>query len=129
MKMGFLLRGISKSQILPAHIEKRISPSNICVGDERLFAHEMERCWGPCNVIALENLTILGETWVQWRYLRIVNNYRSYHRSHRRKRVLLGDLTHLFHQHVRIDEVLWVHDEWSSNYFHWLTDVLPKLQA
>jgi capsular polysaccharide biosynthesis protein len=41
----------------------------------------------------------------------------------------LKDLAQLRHSCHRVNEALWVHDDWSGNYFHWLTDVLPKLQA
>lgn len=35
----------------------------------------------------------------------------------------------LRHPALQVAEALWVHHDWSGNYFHWLTDVLPKLQA
>ncbi|QPN65902.1 glycosyltransferase family 61 protein [Synechococcus sp. CBW1006] len=71
----------------------------------------------------------MGETWLQWRWYRIVDGYRPCHGPRRRKRGRLKDLAQLRHPAQRIDEALWVHDDWSGNYFHWLTDVLPKLQA
>ena len=121
--------GVQHSELLPAHTERRQAPQNLSQGDHGLFAHELERHWDPCEAVALEKLSVLGDTWVQKRWCRIVDGYRPGHGPRRRKRGRLKDLTQLRHPSQRVGEALWVHDDWSGNYFHWLTDVLPKLQA
>jgi len=124
---NLLKPGVQTSEILPAHTEIRHPPSNLVHGDKSLFAHELKRSWGPCNVIELTHVNMLGSSWVQWRYLRLVDEFKPSHFPFRRKRGRIRDSFQLGRKSQRIHEALWVHDEWSDNYFHWLTDVLPKL--
>jgi capsular polysaccharide biosynthesis protein len=124
-----LSKGIKIARLLPSHVEHRSLPLNLKPDDEALFAHELERSWGPCEAVLLTNLYVLGFSWVQWRYGRIVDGFRPWHGPMRRKRGRLKDLAQLSYPVLRVAEALWVHDDWSGNYFHWLTDVLPKLRA
>ena len=123
--------GIQRAQLLPAHTEVRQPPFNLIAGDEALFDHELKRSWGPCEAVALDEISVAGSSWVQWRFGRAVDGYRPGHGEKRRKRGRIRDLLQLRHPPQKVEEALWVHDDWSGNgnYFHWLTDVLPKLQT
>lgn len=122
-------KGIKTAELLSSHVEYRNPPLNLPPEDEALFAHELDRCWGPCEAVSFSNLDVLGLSWVQWRQGRFVDQFRPGHGPLRRKRGRLKDLAQLRHPPLYVAEALWVHDDWSGNYFHWLTDVLPKLQA
>ena len=124
-----LQRDIQCFDLLPAHAEYRPPPLNLVVGDGPLFSNEYYRQWGPCQVTALDDLNVLGTTWVQLRWGQIVDHYMPGQVLVRRKRDRLQDLAQLRYPCQRVKEALWVHDDWSGNYFHWVTDVLPKLLA
>lgn len=97
--------------------------------DEVLFAHELQRNWGPCEAVALHEISVLGSSWVQWRFGRTVDGFKQGHGPKRRWRGRIRDLLQMRHSPQHVEEALWVHDDLSGNYFHWLTDVLPKLLA
>lgn len=121
--------GIQRAELLPAHQECRQPPKNLVAADAQLFAHEFQRHWGPCEVVELKHLSVLGLSWVQWRWSRLVDQYKPSYGPKRRKRGRLKDLMTLLQPCLNLQDALWVHDDWSGNYFHWFTDVLPKLQA
>lgn len=121
--------GMQNAELLPSCVEYRYPPVNLRPIDEYLFNHELERGWESCNAIKLSNVNILGHSWMQWNYMRFVDVYRPCNGPRRRKRGRLMDLLQIRHPAHSFDEALWVHDDWSGNYFHWLSDVLPKLVA
>jgi capsular polysaccharide biosynthesis protein len=97
--------------------------------DEVLFAHELQRNWGLCEAVVLDAVQVVGSSWVQWRFARTVDGFSPGHGPKRRWRGRIRDLLQLRYSPQHVEEALWVHDDWSGNYFHWLTDVLPKLLA
>jgi capsular polysaccharide biosynthesis protein len=129
MKLANLMPGIQQGELLPEHCERRSPPVNLLPEHHELFAHEYERRFETCYVTVLDRITVLHLTWLQLSYRRLVNRYRP---GYGTRRHILGQLRDLagFAQPGRVlDEVIWASDDWTGNYFHWFTDVLPKLQA
>ncbi len=121
--------GIQQAELLPAHCEHRIAPANLVLQDTALFSHEFERRFEPCRVVAIDQVSLLNHSWLQKQQGCFVDGFRPWHGPRRRKRGRLRDLIYLVRPGKQFDEVIWAHDDWSGNYFHWLTDVLPKLMA
>jgi Glycosyltransferase 61 len=112
-------------------VSKRRLPVNLTHENLDLFSHELERIIPETRLLALRDVRVsaegilfrgysmLSESFAfpsnmeQWkrksRLKFFVNNYVL-----RRSRSIEGD-------------VLWIVDDWSNGYFHWLTDVLTRL--
>lgn len=109
---------------------RRALPVNLRQADLHLFSHELEREIPPAKLLEIRGVRvspdgvlfkgfkILPESFAsqsnyRWRVHRIlafhVRNYLL-----RQRRVLEGNS-------------LWITDDWSGGYFHWLADSLPRL--
>lgn len=114
---------------------RREPPVNFDPADAPLFAHEFERELPAARLLDLRDVRVSpdGMLFKGWRLLpesfsspvimrhflgrrRSVLKFFATNRLLRRPRVLKGTR-------------LWVTDDWSYGYFHWLADVLPRLYA
>jgi capsular polysaccharide biosynthesis protein len=105
---------------------KRTPPVNLKPGDEELFSGSLEVTFQRLNPITLRNVWILEDTVFDPANL-------SFHSS-RTHNAKLGPVQ--FAKRMvyclpktwrKIPKVIWVTDEWSANYFHWMTDCLPRI--
>ena len=113
----------------------RVPPANLRPGDEDLFAHEREREIPPTRLLELRGVSatpegmlfkgasVLPESFSSPVMLRQflarrqgVLKFFAKNRLLRRRRRVEGPR-------------LWVTDDWSNGYFHWLADALPRLYA
>ena len=113
----------------------RRPPVNLREGDAALFAHELEREIPPTRLLELSDVSvtpegmlfkgaaILPESFsspvIMRRFLgrrRSVVKFFATNRALRRRRLVKGPR-------------LWITDDWSGGYFHWLADALPRLYA
>jgi capsular polysaccharide biosynthesis protein len=121
----------SSTVLLEESVSTRQPPVNLEPGDQRLFERERQRTIPASRLIEMRGVRIsadgflfkggrilpesfafarLRDDWTRGRLLRfLIDNY-----------VLKAP--------ARIeDDALWVVDNWSAGYFHWLADVLPRL--
>ena len=97
--------------------------------------HEYTKDIGPCIYYHLNDVKILGRYWLHFRPFKVLDRYRqtgdpitlrgALGRIARR----ISCLSSLLKPTHHIQEAIWAHDDWINNYFHWTTDVLPKLIA
>ncbi|MEP6569268.1 MAG: glycosyltransferase family 61 protein [Acidobacteriota bacterium] len=117
--------------LLPESVVTRKLPLNFQEHDRELFSHELDRTIPRTRLLEFKNiavsadgllfrrLSILPESFVfpenanQWKLRSLVKFFADNYFL-RRTRAIRRD-------------VLWVTDEWSYGYFHWLTDVLARL--
>ena len=121
---------IGRWTLLDPEIVRRPVPANLRAGDDGLFVHEYQRrieaavVWDTYRVIALPNGFLLK----QGRILR-----EGFSAPPRTVRVLKAGLRAAQHllstRAIRVDRGLWITDEYSNGYFHWVCDVLPRLEA
>ncbi|NVK49547.1 MAG: glycosyltransferase family 61 protein [Cyclobacteriaceae bacterium] len=115
----------------PAKLEQEIRisrklPQNIKEEDKPLFqswlqsSFTMKSCW------VLEDVFILQDTVFSWKELRFFDSHTHVYG--------LGPLPlgkRVLNCSIRkwrtLEEGMWVKDEWSANYFHWMTDCLPRI--
>lgn len=116
-------------QLLGPSTEHRFPPRNLRVNDAYLFQHEYHKPIDPCFATRLSNVDIIGPTWLQFPNIFPVDNLQPRIGKISQRKYRLRAFGSLFDPPRYIDEVLWVHDDWSGGYFHWLTDVCPKLVA
>lgn len=105
---------------------KRTPPANLNPKDEALFSGSMEVTFQRLNPVSLKNVWILEDTVFDPANL-------SFHSS-RTHNAKLGPIQ--FAKRMvyclpktwrKISKAIWVTDEWSANYFHWMTDCLPRI--
>ncbi len=109
------------------HISTRQFPRNLKSEDLKLFAHEFSKNINETTLQVLYNSYILKDTIFN---LRKFHFYLSYSHLHGLpKKSLLKRFLMLFSFGVKIDKAVWIIDNWSEGYFHWLTDALPRLIA
>lgn len=121
--------------LLPPGVARRPLPVNFDPADLPLFAHELERELPAARLLDLRGVGVSpeGMLFQGWRVLpesfsspvimrqflgrrRSVLKFLATNRLARPRRRLAGTR-------------LWVTDDWSYGYFHWLADVLPRLLA
>lgn len=105
---------------------KRTPPANLNPKDEALFSESMEVTFHRLNPITLTNMWILEDT--------VFDPAKLAFNSSRTHITKLGPVQ--FAKRIayclpktwrKIPKAIWVTDEWSANYFHWMTDCLPRI--
>ena len=106
-------------------------PVNFEPGDGWLFEHELQRTLPESRLIEMRGVRISPDG-ILFKAGRILPESFAFP-SHlegwtrpRRLRFLIGN--YLLRRATRIDsDAVWVVDNWSTGYFHWLADALPRL--
>ena len=107
----------------------RRPPENLRPGDDYLFQHEYERHLPDVHCHSLKSITVSGPLPISLRrgkeLLRLAHPWEKRYES-----VIRGmpeAIAGLFRRGESFADGLWMTDQWSRNYFHWLTDALPRL--
>lgn len=102
-------------------------PENFKDNDLRYFEHELKRTFSEVFMFMLDNCTVYEELLIkQGKFRVVVWNNRS------KKRRIFYYIKTLFKRAKNINEdhdklFCWIVDDWSSGYFHWFCDVVPKI--
>lgn len=105
---------------------KRKPPVNLRPEDERLFIDAYEVNFQIRPILHLENVAVLQDTVFS-------PSHMSFYATHTHVNSLgplpIGKrIAHcLLKKWRKIPHGIWIKDEWSANYFHWMTDCLPRL--
>lgn len=113
--------------IFKEHTSIRKQPANLINDDVFIFAHEFEKKIRDTHLIKITNAYIFNDVIIKFLHFRKYIAYSQlYSISNKEifKRVLL-----LFRGIKTVPKGVWVIDGWSTGYFHWLTDVLPRWLA
>jgi len=97
-------------------------------GCDTLFAHELQKSFQPVHLYSLVNVGIDNDLW----FCSETHKSLEYFKPKAGSNVLQEDSTihqiSAYNEDIFVkSEALFVQDEWSNNYFHWVCDVLPKL--
>jgi len=117
MKTAFIIE--------PEHYSTRKKPKNLAVNDEALFAHQFLKRIPATTVEKLRNVQILGDSIFKLSELRFFSKYTHVDRYSRWQQFLR--LRYFLMPYLKINKGVWIIDNWSYEYFHWLTDALPRL--
>ncbi len=113
----------------------RVPPANLRPGDEDVFAHEREREIPPTRLLELGGVSATPEGMLFKGASVLPESFSSpvmLRRFLGRRRGVLKFFAknRLLRRRRRVGEPrLWVTDDWSNGYFHWLADALPRLYA
>lgn len=115
--------------IFEEHISKRKPPINIINEDISLFKHELEKNIGNTHLMKILNGFLLNDIIIKFGYnLKHFLRYTLVHPTITNKGIIKRVL--LFRRGIKtIETGVWIIDDWSTGYFHWLTDALPRLLA
>ena len=122
---------MTEAPLLAESVSTRRLPVNLEPGDRWLFEHELQRTLPASRLIEVHDVRISPDG-VLFKAGRVLPESFAY--AHvlegwtraRLLRFLAGN--YLLRTRARIeDEALWIVHTWSTGYFHWLADTLPKL--
>jgi len=110
-----------------SHISQRKEPVNLLKEDLSLFEHEFSVEINATNVTEFGNASILKDT------IFTPGNFQFYksfsHVFPLKSKKLAKKLLLFLLPSRKIEAGIWITDERSPEYFHWLTDALPRLLA
>lgn len=105
---------------------QRNPPENLNPKDEKLFSKSYKASFYVQPIIQLENVAVLQDTIFDPLKLFFYASYT--HTSSLSKLPIYKRIVQCALKKWRtIPHGIWIKDEWSANYFHWMTDCLPRL--
>jgi hypothetical protein len=115
----------------PEGISVRKLPVNLNPPDLSVFSHELERVIPPTTLFELHNVNVSADGILFRRGKMLPQSFAfpANRRNWKRRSVLKFILNnYLVRKRRRFEkDSVWVIDDWSLGYFHWLADVLPRL--
>jgi capsular polysaccharide biosynthesis protein len=119
------------AQLYPESFSTRRLPINIHQPDLPLFSHELEKAIPETSLLALKNVRVSCEGLLfNGRHLLPESFAFPANMKQWRRRSLIKFFAsnYLLRRTRTIDrDALWITDDWSNGYFHWLTDALTRL--
>lgn len=122
---------IDKVQLYPETISRRRLPLNFDGADLKLFEHELERVIPETKLLTLSDVRLSADGFL-FKGLRILPESFAYPanfgRWKFRSRIKFFTKNYVFRRVRDVGhDVLWVTDDWSTAYYHWLMDVMSRL--
>lgn len=115
----------------PETVVRRRPPLNLEEGDLSLFSHELERVIPPTHLLEFADVRVSAEgiLFKGGEMLPVSFAFPANRRQWKRRSVVKFFVSnYLIKRRRRYErEAVWVIDDWSAGYFHWLADVLPRL--
>jgi capsular polysaccharide biosynthesis protein len=114
-------------------VSTRTLPANFHARDAALFEREIERVIPPTRLLELRGVQISHEGILFKQGKSLPESFSSpytlkYFLSRRRSVLKFLATNRLFRRRKKFDaRALWITDDWSNGYFHWLADALPRL--
>ncbi len=121
---------MKKQQIIEAKIAKRKAAQNVIPKDIHLFEHELEKNIARSYVLELNNIYLFNGFLLN---LSDFKNYNFYTHTHliSKKRTVFNFgkiiLSNLLFKTTEIESAIFATDNWSEGYFHWFSDVVPRV--
>ena len=115
----------------PETTSRRKLPVNLNQDELSLFSGELERMIPPTRLLKLHNVSVSAEGVLFHRARMLPESFAFPHTRaswKRRSVVKFFANNYLLRRRRRFEKAsVWVTDDWSAGYFHWLADVLPRL--
>lgn len=111
-------------------VSRRTPPRNLRPEDAPLFAHELERTIARMHALELANVSANGEGMLFKRGHVLRESFAAEEMFERFRRLPFLIRNYLLRRRHKLPgRFLWITDDWSYGYFHWLADALPRLFA
>ena len=118
------------SILRPESVVKRELPLNFQQGDLSLFAHELEKVIPKTRLLELQNVWVSSDGFL-FRGLEILPESFAFpflrDNWKRRSVVKLFVTNYFLRKRRKVAKALWIVDDWSGGYFHWIADALTRL--
>ena len=112
-----------KELLIDRYIIDRKLPVNFVPEDQKLFHHELQKIFGPIYLTTLKEAYVLNDL-----VFKPFHFYTPQSLSHPMgRKEQFKRLGYFFKTGVSYDKCIWVIDNWSGGYFHWIMDALPRL--
>jgi len=111
------------------YLSVRAAPENLRPEDRYLFDHEFQKQIPETRLLRLPDAAVVGNDIFKFpfkvfrKYTTVVGQTASL----KEKCLLL--LKFALRKARHIDKAVWITNEWSAGFFHWMTDALPRLEA
>ena len=119
------------TMLRPESVSRRPLPVNFTPGDSHLFNHALESVIPQTRLLTLHNVGVSAEGILFQKGKMLPESFAfPANREHWKRRSVLKFYleNYLLRSRRRFeDDGVWVVDDWSTGYFHWLADVLPRL--
>ncbi len=114
--------------IYPEHTAKRKAPVNLAEEDIAIFRHEFSRQITETRLVTLKDADVLQQVIFQLNNPRLylTYTYNVYDTKPTTFQIYLKYLLFLLPAQ-KVEHAVWITDDWSHGYFHWMTDALPRL--
>lgn len=121
-------RATTITTLTPSAVSVRRQPKNLKELDLHLFASSSEYSSISSRMLELDGVTAHANGWLYKKSTLLKDSFVDVRQPSRSRRLrhlpvhLLRALTA-----EKISKSLWITDNWSRNYYHWLTDAMPRL--
>ena len=112
----------------PAHVSCRNPPHNITEDDSQLFQHEYSTVICATTLLKLKNVDILQNTIFDLSSFHFFASFTHIQGSFTLKEKL-DKLKLFFKPKLSLSDGVWITQNWTWMYFHWMTDALTRLIA
>lgn len=123
-----LPRATSITALTTSTVALRTFPLNMKASDRYLFEPACKHEIAPSQLVQLDDITALSNGWLYQRFTLLKDSFVDVRQPSKSrqikaipKRLTAGLLAE------KIEQGVWITDNWSRNYFHWLTDAIPRL--
>jgi capsular polysaccharide biosynthesis protein len=117
---------MNKQIIFKSYKLQRNLPENYKEQDFRHFDGDIHNTIREMHVLELKNTTVLHN--LIFHNMQILEQYCAT-RPIEWKRRIKAYVKRIIYKSIKIDEATWLIDNWSGGYFHWITDVLPRIHV
>ncbi len=114
--------------VCPSYISVRKAPKNLKESDLVLFKHEYQSSICSTTFLKLKNVDVLQDTVFDLSSFRFFESYTHILGSFTIKEKF-EKLKLFFKAKTNVDRGVWITQNWTWMYFHWMTDALPRLIA
>jgi len=119
---------VYEKTLYPSHFAVRKTPENIKENDEVLFKHEYQSAICATTFLRLKNVDILRDTVFDSSTFRFFASFTHINGSFTWDEKV-EKLKLFFKPKLNIERGLWITQNWTWMYFHWMTDALTRLIA
>ena len=118
------------SLLEPERVVRRL-PSNIRPGDERLFSHELVRDLAATRALSFEHVDLLPNGFLVSGFVILPASFTSPPGTPTaiKRWVRMLSYRAASRRVTPVEKAQFCTDEFSNGYFHWICDVLPRLEA
>jgi len=121
-------RALAVTQLTGPTVSTRKQPENLNDSEKHLFASSFRHDVLSSKMLELDNVTAHANGWLYKNPTLLKESFVDVREPSRSRRLrtlprhLVSALTA-----DKVKEAVWVTDNWSRNYYHWLTDAMPRL--